>query len=131
MKRNLLLVLSVLVVAAGLIVVKRRVKESDAVAHVSPDPTVILVADLSEANEPHDNCAEIIRAVREAETAGIRVSELMPGQASSLLREHQIVVAPTVLILGKDGRELNRFEGEQTSTVIAIRNRLQELRSKR
>lgn len=129
MNRNLLLMLSLLVIAAGLIVVKHRMKHVEATAP-SANPTVVLVADLNEANEPHDNCAEIIRTVREAEKAGIRVSELMPGQASSGLGEHRIVVAPTVLILDKDGRELERFEGEQSSTVIAIRNRLQELRSK-
>lgn len=131
MRRNAILMAAVVLMAVVLIAVKPRFKRPEAAAaRVNTDPTVILVADLREANEPGDNCAEIIRLVRDAEKSGIRVSELLPNSGSPVLRQHRVTVAPTVLILGKDGREVTRFEGEDGSTVEAIRARLRQMESK-
>lgn len=117
----------VLLAVTGLFLVKQR-------AHrVSPElasvelPSVLLVADLREAGEPGDACAEIIHAVREANNRGVRVQELMPDSSSDLLRRYRVLTAPTVLILSEDGRELGRFEGESRETVNAIRTRLATL----
>lgn len=132
MKRNVIFMAAVVLMAAVLIALKPRFKRGEVPAsQVNTDPTVILVADLREANEPGDNCAEIIRLVRDAEKSGIRVSELMPSSASTMLRQYRVTIAPTVLILGKDGREIKRFEGEDGSTVQAIRARLQQMESER
>lgn len=131
MKRNVIFMAAVVLMAAVLIAVKPRLKRPEAAAsRVNADPSVILVADLREANEPGDNCAEIIRLVRDAEKSGIRVSELLPSSASPVLRQYRVTVAPTVLILGEDGREVDRFEGEDSSTVQAIRARLQQMENK-
>ena len=127
-KRSSLYMLLILALAAGLIVFKKRVtpprsdKESAA-------PAVVLVADLKEAASPNDTCARIIQAVREARSRGIYVTELMPNSDSVLLRNHRVVVAPTVLVLDKDGRELNRYEGESIATLEAVRTRLNQLQS--
>ncbi len=130
MKRNVLFMAAVVLMAAVLIAVKSRFKRPEpAASRVNADPTVILVADLREANEPGDNCAEIIRLVREARKSGVRVSEITPDSQSPVLRQYRVTVNPTVLILGNDGREIRRFEGEESSTVQAIRARLQEMES--
>ncbi len=126
--RNFLYMLLILALAAGLIVIKKRnvLPQSD---EQTAAPAVVLVADLREADSPNDTCARIIQAVREARSRGISVTELMPGSDSVLLRNHRVVVAPTVLVLDKDGRELNRFEGESVSTLEAVRTRLSQLQS--
>lgn len=91
----------------------------------------MLVADLREAGESGDACAEIIHAVREASDRGVRVQELMPDSSSDLLRRYRVLTVPTVLILGKDGRELGRYEGESRETVNAVRTRLATLAGSR
>lgn len=126
MKRNTVYVMVIFAMAAALVVVRQRTAPKDAKQEIAA-PSVVLVADLREADSPHDTCAEIIRAVREARSRGIRVAELMPNSDSALLKSHPIVVAPTVLILDKNGRELSRFEGESVSTLNAIRTRLNQI----
>jgi hypothetical protein len=79
-------------------------------------PAVVLVADLREAGSPNDGCAQIIQVVREARGRGISVMELMPDSDSVVLKNHRVVVAPTVLILDKNGQELSRFEGESVAS---------------
>lgn len=130
MKRSYLFMAGILLAAAVLIVAKSRLKQAgNSPPQESARPAVILVADLREANEPGDNCAEIIHLVREAQRSGVRVSEIMPHSESPVLRQYRVTVNPTVLILGNDGREIRRFEGEESSTVHAIRARLQEMES--
>lgn len=129
MKRNTLYAVLTLALAAGLIAIKPHIvpptdKES------SP-PAVILIADLREADSPNDTCARIIQAVREARSQGVSVTELMPNSDSALLKKHPVVVAPTVLVLDKDGRELNRFEGESVATLDAIRAKLSQLQGQK
>ncbi len=127
MKRDTLYVVLTLALAAGLIAVKPHIVSP-------PDPqsspaAVVLVADLREADSPNDTCARIIQAVREARSKGVSVTELMPNSNSALLKKYTVVVAPTVLVLDKDGRELNRFEGESIATLDAIRVKLSQLQS--
>ena len=129
MKRNTLYVVVTLAVAAGLIAIKPHVRRS--LENESSSPAVILVADLREADSPNDTCARIIQAVRDARNKGASVTELMPNSDSSLLKKHTVVVAPTVLILGKEGQELNRFEGESVATLDAIRVALSQLQNEK
>ncbi len=126
MKRNTLYAVLTLALAAGLIAVKLHIRPS-ADKESSSSPAVILVADLREADSPNDTCARIIQAVRTARSKGVGVTELMPNSDSALLKKHPVVVAPTVLILDSEGRELNRFEGESAATLDAIRARLDQL----
>ena len=91
-------------------------------------PSVLLVADLGEANETGDGCSAIIGAVRAAKAQGVKVEEFMPDSPSPLLKKYQVVSAPTVVIIGKDGREAARFVGEAPSTVQAIKAKLATLR---
>ncbi len=81
-------------------------------------PSVLLVADLNEAEEAGDRCGEIIRAVRAAGKRGVKVEELMLNSASELLARYRVVSAPTVVILDKDGREAARYEEEKTVQAI-------------
>ncbi len=129
MKRNSVYVVLTLALAAVLIGVKTHIRRS--FDNESSSPSVILVADLREADSPNDTCARIIQAVREARNKGVRVAELMPNSDSSLLKKHTVVVAPTVLILGKEGQELNRFEGESLATLDAIRAALNQLQNEK
>ncbi len=127
-KRNSLYMLLILTLAAGLIVFKKRnvLPQSD---QQSAAPAVVLVADLGEADSPNDTCARIIQAVRDARSKGVSVTELMPNSDSPILQKHPVVVAPTVLVLDKDGRELSRFEGESVATLDAIRAKLNQLQN--
>ncbi len=132
MKRNLVFMTAILLAAAVLIVVKTQLRQPrSSPEQASARPAVIMVADLREENEPGDNCAEIIHLVHEAQKSGVLVSEIMPNSDSPLLRQYRVTVNPTVLVLGSDGREISRFEGEETSTVKAIRARLREMESNR
>ena len=129
MKRSTLYVVLTLALAAGFIAIKPRIAPPE--NNESTTPAVVLVADLREADSPNDTCARIIQAVREARSRGVTVTELMPNSDSALLKNHPVVVAPTVLVLDKEGRELNRFEGESVATLDAIRARLNELQSQK
>ena len=128
MKKNTLYAIAVVLLAAGLVVFKQRTSPKIKSQEVSR-PAVVLIADLREAESPNDTCAQIIRVVREARSQGVKVSELMPNSDSVLLKNHRVVVVPTVLILDRDGRELNRFEGESVATLDAIRTRLGQIQS--
>lgn len=130
MKRNTVYVIVVVALAAGLVIFKQRIASKGTNREI-PFPAVVLVADLREADSPNDTCARIIHVVREARSRGVRVAELMPNSDSVLLKNHHVVVAPTVLVLDRDGRELSRFEGESSATLDAIRTRLNQLQSGR
>jgi hypothetical protein len=118
----------VLLAVVGVLAFKRRARQATPVPSSGVQrPSVLLVADLREAGESGDACAEIIHAVRDAGKRGVRVQELMPDGSSDLLRRYHILTAPTVLFLSEDGRELGRFEGESRETVTAIRQRLATL----
>lgn len=128
MKKNTVYVIVVVLLAAGLVIFKQRIAPKITNQGV-PLPAVVLIADLKEADSPNDTCAEIIRVVREARSRGVKVSELMPNSDSALLKSHRVVVVPTVLVLDREGRELNRFEGESIATLNAMRTRLGQIQS--
>lgn len=116
---------AVLVVCTLLL--KSRTRHNDTSTTVNGTPAVILVADLNEANDPNDRCADIIRAVRQASRRGIHVAELRPDSKSDLLRRYRVLTVPTVLLLDQNGKEIDRFEGEDSATVTAIQGRLSTL----
>lgn len=89
-------------------------------------PTVLLVADLSEADSA-DACAEIIHSVRTARERVVQVQELSPDSKSEMLHRYRVLTIPTVLILDKSGQVVLRFEGEDRQTVTAVRTQLAQL----
>ena len=122
-------VAAVVVVAAGIVLLKQR--SNTAAAHDRGPPTasapeVLLFADARQA-EASCGCGQIIRLVRAAATHGARVRELDPAGADGEARRHRVRVQPTVLVLDRDGRETGRFEGEARPTIDAIRSALRRL----
>lgn len=115
----------VVIAALAIIVYKQRAVIPAEVA--AGAPAVLLVADLNEAGNTGDGCAVIIGAVRAARARGVRVEEFMPESPSPLLKQYRVVSAPTVVFIGKDGRETDRFVGEGASTVQAIKAKLATL----
>lgn len=118
----------VVIAAVGIVIYKEHTsrKASPPVAQSgsSAKPEIILVVDLREADEPGDNCAEIIHLVREAGKRGTKVEELTPDSDSPLLKQYRVLTNPTVLILDREGKVVSRYEGESGSTVKEIRDRL-------
>lgn len=119
----ILVVLLVVAILAAKLHKRDRIQESAQVDR----PAILLVADLSEANETNDVCADIIHAVRDAAQHGIVVKEVMPDGGSELLKRYHILTAPTVVILDQRGDEEARFEGESKDTLAAIQARLATL----
>lgn len=117
-------VLFVVLLAAGTLFLKSRARHSSSSQTFKSSPAVILVADLREVDDPHDPCADIIRAVRDVSKRGIRVAELSPGSQSDLLRRYRVLTVPTVPLIDGAGNEIGRFEGEDARTVKAIQARL-------
>ena len=114
----------VLLLVAAIVAAKRHKQARVQNSSNANTPAILLVADLSEANEANDVCADIIRAVRDAGQHGISVKEVMPDSDPDLLTRYRILSAPTVVILDGKGNEVVRFEGESKDTLAAIRARL-------
>jgi hypothetical protein len=116
----------VALITVTMIAFKQR-EEGVAPTKIAPSgPSVLLVADLREAQD-RCICGEIIRAVRAAGKRGLAVQELTPESQSDLLKRHQVLTSPTVLILDQDGREISRYEGETKETLAALKSRLDQL----
>lgn len=110
-----------------ILLLKSRTRQSAPSATANGTPAVLLVADLREANDMNDRCAEIIQTVRETSRRGVRVAELSPESKSDLLRRYHVLTVPTVLLLDETGKEIGRFEGEDAATLKAIKTRLATL----
>lgn len=83
-------------------------------------PTVLLFADLREGDESC-GCGQIIRDVRGIEgRKGITVRELDARTSAPDQATYGVKVLPAVLILGADGRETTRFEGEDDDIVTML-----------
>lgn len=125
MKTKWIGLMAVAIIAAAIIVYKsqrpHKLQNTDAL------PRVLLVADLREADVAGDACAQIIHYVRAARARGVAVEELSPGSKSELLGRYHVLTVPTVLILGRSGQVVSRYEGEGRQTVAAVRSRLQNL----
>lgn len=137
MKARWIGVALVVIAAAGTIAYKHHRSHNATVARTTPvspvakapagvGPEVLLVANLREANEPGDNCAEIIHLVRAASARGIKTQEFSPESDSPLIKQYHVLTVPTVLVLD-DGKVASRYEGESGSTVQEIRTRLATL----
>lgn len=114
----------VVLLLVGILEVKHYQRAHTQESAQAKHPAVLMIADLSEASETNDVCADIIRAVRDAGQHGIAVKELTPDADPELLKRYRVLAAPTVLILDRNGNEVTRFEGEEKSTLVALRTRL-------
>lgn len=123
-------VVAVAILAVGIIAYKEHRSRTSTIPEMqalsSDKPQVILVVDPREADTA-DNCAEIIRLVRASANRGVIVREFSPDSASPLLKQYSVLTVPTVLILNRDGNLASRYEGEDSSTVQQIRDRLASL----
>ena len=90
-------------------------------------PSVILVADPSEANDSNDGCAVMFRAVRQAAKRGVAVAEIPPNSNSDVLGQYHVLTVPTLLVLDSTGKVIDRFEGEDALTVKAVQSRIASL----
>lgn len=117
----------VLVLVSGILLLKNRARHDVPPTTQKGIPSVILIADPSEANDSDDGCAVMFRAVRQAAKRGVDVAELAPNSNSDLLRQHRVVTVPTLLVLDNAGKEISRFEGEDAATVKAVQARLAAL----
>ena len=126
MKAKWIGLLTVAVIAVVIIASKTRVGQETPTA--AAPPRVLLVADLSEADEEGDACAEIIQAVRAVRKRGVSVQEFNPDSESPLIARYRILTIPTVLILDEKGEVASRYVGEDRQTLKALRARLEELK---
>lgn len=114
--------LGILVVAIAAVLVLKWARSSKAPALASSGaPRVLLYADLGEIEE--HGCGDIIKAVRSAGDRGIATRE----NDAALGKLHRVTIEPTVVILGADGKEQARFEGESDTTIDAVRTALAKL----
>lgn len=116
---------SVALIAVGIIAYKAHGKQDAASAPAFP--RVLLVADLREADDAGDPCAQIIHDVRAARARGVAVERLRPDSKSELLDRYHVLTAPTVLILDPMGQVVSRYEGEGKQTVAALHSQLDQL----
>ncbi len=110
------------VAAAGAVIAVKAARQRPPEAAVIPTasrsmPSVVLVADLREADSDC-GCGQIIRRVREAKARGVDVLEIGPSEPAA--SRYAVAVAPTVLVLGSDGRVVSRREGESSEVLAAI-----------
>ena len=118
---------AVALAASAIIAYKSQALPQVQTANAAP-PRVVLLAELSEADNAGDSCAEIIHLVRAARDRGIAVQELSPDGKSDLLARYHLLIVPTVLILDRNGQEISRYEGEGRNTVKALRTSLEQLK---
>lgn len=131
MKGKWLGIVAVLGLVAGIVVYKQasapEAGPSEAGTARVESPRVLLFADPHEADEV-GGCGEIFRLVRRVGSQGLPVLEVDPRGGDALIREHRVVVEPTVVVLDERGQEAARFEGEDATTIAAIESALEHLR---
>ena len=111
--------------AVGLVALKAWAAEPKAAATIAKRGSVVLVADLREADDECP-CGEIIRLVRAAKARGVTVREVAPSD-TAVTKQYEVTLAPTVLVLDGSGKVVERQEGESSDTVAAIKAALDRL----
>lgn len=130
MKTKWIGLITIMLIAGSLVSYKAYSEQAAGrhIARSAKPPRVLLVADLGEANETGDSCAEIIHLVRAAHDRGIAVQELNADSQSNLIRRYHVMVIPSVLIFDHSGKVVARYEGEGKRVVNALRTALARLR---
>jgi len=119
---------AVVIAAAAIISYKTYLPKTAPTASHEKMPRVLLVANLAEANETGDACADMIRLVRAAHDRGIAVQEVDAGSKSPLISKYHVLTSPTVLIFDRHGKEVLRLQGEGGDVVRELRTRLAQLK---
>ena len=121
---------AVLALVAGVVVYKQTSEPAGGTGGARTagveTPRVLLFADPQEADEV-GGCGDIFRLVRKVGGEGVPFLVVDPRGSNALIREHRVVVEPTVIVLDERGQEAARFEGEDATTVAAIGSALQHL----
>lgn len=94
------------------------------------DTTVLLYANMAEADDQDDGCGQIIQSVRAAAAKGVKAREVDTrdkDKKAAVSKQYKITVAPTVLFLDPSDKETRRFEGESGDVVKALRSELDQL----
>lgn len=118
---------AIVLITAAIIGYKTHLSKQELIASQSVMPRVLLVANMAEANETGDACAEIIHLVRATHDRGIAVQELDASSNSPLLTQYHVLVTPTVLIFDRNGKESLRLQGEGRGVVQKLRTALANL----
>lgn len=126
MKAKWIGLIAVAAIAVIIVASKARVGQETLTAGVLP--RVVLIADLSEADEEGDACAQIIQAVRAVRKRGVSAQEFNPDSKSPLIARYRVLTIPTVLILDQKGEVVSRNEGEDRQTLTALRSGLEKLK---
>ena len=116
------------VAAIAMVIVATKARVGRETPTSAAPPRVLLVADLSEADEEGDACAQIIQAVRAVRKRGVSVREFNPDSKSPLIARYRVLTIPTVLILDEKGEVVSRYEGEDRQTLTALRSGLEEFK---
>ena len=129
---------SVLLAGLGSGCQSRAAASAEPVASVTPasatpraaDPTVLLFANMSEADDGDDGCGQIIQAVRAAAAKGVKTREVDTrdkDKKAEISKQYKIMVSPCVLLLDPSDKETRRFEGESGDVVKALKSELAQL----
>lgn len=126
MKSKWIGLIAVALVVVVIVITKTRVgQETPTTATL---PRVLLVADLSEADEEGDACAQIIQAVRAVGKRGVSIQEVNHNSNSPLMSRYRILSIPTVLVLDQQGEVVSRYEGESRQTLASLRSELENVK---
>lgn len=103
--------LAVLALLSTLAIGCSRAGQASAEPSAAPASSVVLVANMEEADE-ECTCGEIIRAVRAASKRGVATREIDTRAGGDEAKKYRALVVPTVVMLDARGNELRRYEGE-------------------
>ena len=133
MKRKWIGACVVLAAAVGLVMCKQTGSSAAPSANTAPSaaaPSVILIANMGEADEPC-GCGGIIRAVRVAAARGVVTKEIDTHTNKEEAKKYNARVVPTVILLDTSGNELRRHQGESDETIKALKQDLDGLPAKK
>lgn len=122
-----IVVLAVVAAAVAGIVWFKQTRASSVAAPSGARTTVLLFADLREADDTC-GCGDVIRLARKTDgLSGVAYHEFDARQQADAARQYGVRTLPTVLVLGADGAERKRFEGESKQVIGQLRSALASL----
>ena len=127
--RTKIAVVVVVVLAAVAVIWAKPATEPPAAPVQAESPTqvtVVLAADPREAGSSC-GCGQIIALARGAGEKGAMMLEFDPRDRPEEAKRLGVRVSPTVLVLGTDGSEEQRFEGESPEVVENLRKAIEAL----
>lgn len=129
MKRRLFILGVVVAAVVGVVWLKQNRANPTGSEDAKPGAhtSVLLFADPREADSSC-GCGEVIRIARQAnEFPGVAFQWFDPRKDSGAAKQHKVKASPTVLIVGADGTERGRFEGETSEVIDELRSAITAL----